>query len=58
VRFHDLRHAAASEMVNSGVDLLTVGKVLGHKDLASTKRYSHLLSDRLAEAVRTIGGKR
>lgn len=58
VRFHDLRHAAASEMVNSGVDLLTVGEVLGHKDLSSTKRYSHLLSDRLADAVRKIGGKR
>ena len=28
VRFHDLRHSAASEMVNAGVDLFTVGTVL------------------------------
>ncbi|WP_104565635.1 tyrosine-type recombinase/integrase [Ralstonia mannitolilytica] len=57
VRFHDLRHAAASEMVNSGIDLYTVGQVLGHKTVVSTRRYSHLLNDRLAEAVGKIGRK-
>lgn len=57
VRFHDLRHSAASEMVNAGVDLYTVGTVLGHRDPRSTKRYSHLTADRLAEAVQTIGQK-
>lgn len=58
VRFHDLRHAAASEMVNSGIDLYTVGQVLGHKTVVSTRRYSHLLSDKLADAVKKIGGRR
>jgi integrase len=56
-RFHDLRHSAASEMVNAGVDLYTVGAILGHRDARSTKRYSHLNTDTLAEAVRKIGGK-
>jgi integrase len=54
-RFHDLRHGAASEMINSGVDLYTVGAVLGHMSPASTRRYSHLVTDRLAEAVAKIG---
>lgn len=57
-RFHDLRHAAASEMINAGIDLFTVGGVLGHKSVVSTKRYSHLVTDRLANAVSTIGKKR
>lgn len=57
IRFHDLRHGAASEMINSGIDLYTVGGVLGHKSVVSTKRYSHLLTDRLAEAVGRIGKK-
>lgn len=57
VRFHDLRHSAASEMVNAGVDLYTVGTVLGHRDPRSTKRYSHLTADRLADAVGRIGQK-
>jgi integrase len=55
VRFHDLRHSAASEMVNAGVDLYTVGKVLGHRDSRSTERYSHLTAGTLADAVLKIG---
>lgn len=57
VRFHDLRHSAASEMVNGGVDLYTVGRVLGHRDPRSTQRYAHLTHDTLASAVATIGRK-
>lgn len=57
VRFHDLRHSAASEMVNAGVDLYTVGRVLGHRDPRSTQRYAHLTHDTLAEAVGRIGRK-
>lgn len=55
VTIHDLRHAAASAMVNAGVDLATVGAVLGHKSAASTRRYSHWGTARLAEAVGKIG---
>lgn len=51
VRLHDLRHSAASFMVNSGVDLFTVGKVLGHACYQSTQRYSHLANDTLLAAV-------
>lgn len=55
--FHDLRHSSASEMVNNGVDLYTVGAVLGHKDARSTKRYSHLATETLSAAVGKIGQK-
>ncbi|MGF6596030.1 integrase [Paraburkholderia sp. GAS448] len=57
-KFHDLRHGAASEMINAGIDLFTVGGVLGHKSVASTKRYSHLVTARLADAVGKIGQKK
>lgn len=57
LHFHDLRHSAASAMVAQGIDLYTVGAVLGHKSMASTKRYSHLAADRLAAAVGAIGQK-
>ncbi|WP_235505330.1 tyrosine-type recombinase/integrase [Acidovorax sp. Leaf160] len=55
LHFHDLRHSSASAMTNSGVDLYTVGAVLGHKDAKSTKRYSHLATASLAAALGTIG---
>lgn len=57
VRLHDLRHSAASEMVNAGVDLYTVGAVLGHRDQRSTKRYGHLTAKTLEAAVGKIGKK-
>lgn len=57
-RLHDLRHSAASEMVNAGVDLYTVGGVLGHKSAVSTARYAHLAAQRLQGAVQMIGAKK
>jgi site-specific recombinase XerD len=51
LRIHDLRHSAASFMVNSGVDIFTVGKVLGHASVQSTQRYSHLSNETLLAAV-------
>lgn len=56
-RLHDLRHSAASEMINAGIDLYTVGGVLGHKSAVSTARYAHLAQDRLRLAVGKIGAK-
>lgn len=55
LHLHDLRHSAASEMINADVDLYTVGAVLGHKDPRSTQRYAHLKHDTLAAAVGKIG---
>lgn len=51
LRIHDLRHSAASFMLNAGIDLFAVGRVLGHKDHKSTMRYGHTSDARLAEAV-------
>ena len=57
LHFHDLRHSAASQLINSGVDLYTVGAVLGHKSSQSTKRYAHLATDTMRAAIGKIGQK-
>jgi integrase len=58
VHFHDVRHSAASAMVNAGADLYAVGGVLGHKSFASTQRYAHLATERLDTVVKMIGKKK
>jgi integrase len=57
LRIHDLRHSAASFMINAGVDLFAVGRVLGHADHKSTLRYSHLSDDTLQKAVEAGAAK-
>jgi integrase len=36
LRFHDLRHTAATRMMESGIDIATVSKILGHSDINLT----------------------
>lgn len=52
--FHDLRHTFASHLVMAGVDIVTVSKLLGHKSLKMTLRYSHLSPGHLDNAVRVL----
>lgn len=40
--WHDLRHTAASYLAMSGVSLVEIAKVLGHRTLQMVARYSHL----------------
>jgi len=51
VHFHDLRQSMASNMVNSGRSIYEVARVLGHSQIKTTARYSHLSQDTLLEAV-------
>ena len=49
VRFHDLRHTAATMMVISGVDLVTVKEILGHFSIEMTMHYAHPTAEGINE---------
>lgn len=54
---HDNRHTAATNMLQAGADLATVGDVLGHSRKQMTLRYSHATVESKRRAVETLGRK-
>lgn len=51
LRIHDLRHSFASVLVNNGVSIYDVQKLLGHSSIKTTQRYAHLSSATLFRSV-------
>jgi integrase len=55
IRFHDLRHNAASLMINHGVPIIVVSRRLGHSRASITlDTYSHLIPEIQSEAAEII----
>jgi integrase len=52
--FHDLRHTFATRLVQAGVDLYKVQKLLGHRSPVMTQRYAHHSSESLREGVNVL----
>jgi len=57
LRMHDLRHSLASWQAMNGASLQIIGKSLGHADMRSTERYSHLQLDIVRASVEAAVGR-
>ncbi len=57
IRFHDLRHTAATRLLEQGVHPKVVSEMLGHASVAITLDiYSHVTPDMQRQAVSALDG--
>jgi integrase len=52
--FHTLRHTFASWLVQAGVSIYEVSKLLGHADIKTTEIYAHLKENNLSNSVNLL----
>lgn len=55
LRLHDLRHSYATFALRGGETVLTIGRLLGHRDPTTTLKYIHLADTMARDAVETVG---
>ena len=56
VRIHDLRHSYASRALALGESLPVIAKLLGHAQIQTTARYTHLTRDAVKDAATRVAG--
>lgn len=54
IGFHVLRHTLASHLAQNGVSIVLIKEILGHADIKTTMRYSHLTSSAVRGAIETL----
>ena len=57
IGWHVCRHTFASHLAQNGIPLQSIQKLMGHSDIRTTQRYSHLSSSNLKDAVATLEPK-
>lgn len=55
LRLHDLRHSHASIAAAAGLSLPIIGRLLGHREVATSARYAHLAADPVRAASEEVG---
>ncbi len=54
MRIHDLRHTFGTRLAQAGVDLYTISKLMGHKDIRMTQRYAHHSTESLRRGLEVL----
>jgi len=55
IGWHTLRHTFASHLAQGGVSIVIIKELLGHADIKTTMRYSHLTAQAIRGAIEALG---
>ncbi|MFZ1081396.1 MAG: tyrosine-type recombinase/integrase [Candidatus Kryptoniota bacterium] len=53
-KLHSLRHTFATRLIDHGVDVLTVSKILGHSDIRTTMIYAKVRLETMRNAIKLL----
>jgi len=51
VTFHTLRHCFATHLYESGTDIVLIQKLLGHANISTTLRYTHVSTQHISQII-------
>ena len=54
IKFHALRHTYATRLFESGANILTVARLLGHSSIETTQIYSHVSQNVKREEIQCL----
>lgn len=50
--FHNMRHSAATAMLESGIELSVIQKILGHTDISTTQIYANVMDNYMLQEIK------
>jgi integrase len=56
ITFHCFRHTYATLLLDRGIDIYTVSKMLGHKDVKTTQIYANISNEKKRDAANVLQG--
>jgi len=52
--FHDMRHSAATAMLEVGIDINVIQKILGHTDISTTQIYAKIIDIYILQEIKKL----
>jgi integrase len=57
VKFHTLRHSAATTMIEKGIPIEIIQKILGHSQISTTQIYAQVLDEKMMEEMKKLSNR-